>query len=282
MSALRPTYRPPGERASLGALLVLAAGAFLFVYPFLWMTLSAFKSNMEIFRPRQLWPESWNGEFFVQLWRGDWFPFGSAFLNSLLAAAGQAAGAVLLTSMAGYVFGRHEFRGRRWWFMLSLVVIVIPPQVLAIPLFLWVNRLGLMDSLWGVVLPGTVSGLGILYFTQVFRQMPRELIESARMEGASEFRVYRTLLPLIRSALLSFGLIQFILAWHQHLIPLLILNSPDKQTLPLALAGLYGSSLRFPYAVLMAGSTMTVLPTMVLFAVLYRRFKSSLADLLVH
>jgi multiple sugar transport system permease protein len=187
-----------------------------------------------------------------------------------------------VTSLAGYTFARHRFPGRGLFFVLALVVIVVPQQALAIPLFSWLNTLGLSNRLAGVILPGVVSGLGVLYFTQVFRQVPDDLVNAARLAGASEFRVYVTLLPLVSSALLSFGLIQFILAWHEHLIPLLVLSSAEKQTLPVALAGLYGSSLRFPYAVLMAASSLIIVPTAVLFALLYRRLQSALAEVLVH
>ena len=200
--------------------------------------------------------------------------------NSLAVALVQAAGAVVLTSLAGYAFARHSFAGRRRLFLLALVMIVIPQNALAVPLFTWLHALGLSDRLLGVILPGMVSGLGILYFTQVFRQVPDELVDAARLAGASELRVYLTLLPLVRSALISFGLIHFILAWHEHLIPLLVLSTAEKQTLPIALASLYGSSLRFPFAVLMAASTLAVLPTALLFMLLHRRFKSALSEIL--
>jgi multiple sugar transport system permease protein len=275
-------YRPPHQKASCLATGILILSGVLFVYPFFWMFLGGFKSNLEIFHPLQVWPRRFDPSYYAQLWRGDWIPFRQVFLNSLWVAFFEGLGAVGLTSLAGYVFARHTFPGRRWLFLLAVVVIVVPQQTLAVPLFAWIYQIGLMDRLAGVVLPGLVNGLGVLYFTQVFRQVPSEMVEAARMEGASEFRVYLTLLPLVRSALLSFGLIQFILAWHEHLLPLLILNSPTKQTLPLALSGLYGSSLRFPFAVLMAASTLTLAPTVLLFALLYRRFQSALAELLVH
>jgi multiple sugar transport system permease protein len=276
------SYTPPTRTGSWLAALPLAAVAVLFVYPFLWMLLAGFKTNREIFHPLDFWPAQFDPQYYRDLLRGDWFPCLRVFANSWFVALGQAIGAVTLASMAGYVFARHRFRGRRLLFLLSVTVIVVPQQMLAIPLFAWLNTLRLGDCLWGVILPGTVTGLGVVYFTQVFRHVPDDLVDSARLAGASEFQVYRTLLPLISSALLSFGFVQFILAWHEHLLPLLVLNSPDRQTLPLALASLYGSSLRYPYAVLMAASTLALLPTAFLFGLLYRRFKSSLTDVLGH
>jgi ABC-type glycerol-3-phosphate transport system permease component len=278
----RPPHPSPLERPAPLASLGLAALGLVFAYPFVWMYLSSFKSNREIFRPLQLLPSEFDLQYIEQLLNGQWFPFWRVLGNSLVIASLQALGAVTLASLAGYVFARHEFPARRPLFVLAVVVIVIPQQLLAIPLFTWVNTLGLADRLAGVILPGVVSGLGVIYFTQVFRHIPRELVEAARLAGASEFRVYLTLLPLASSAFISFGLIHFILAWHEHLVPLLILSSPERQTLPVALAGLYGSSLRFPFAVLMAGSTLAVLPTAALFFLLQRRFRSALSELLVH
>lgn len=278
---MRPR-RPEHLRDSLAATLVVALVAVALLYPFLWMFCSAFKTNREIFRPLELLPGTFDFTYFRHLFSGTWIPFPRVFANSVIVAFTQALGAVALTSMAGYAFARLRFPGRRWLFMASVAVIAIPPQALAVPLFSWINSLGLGDHLAGVILPGMTSGLGIIYFSLVFRQVPDELVESARLAGASELRVYWTLLPLVSSALLSFGLVQFILAWHEHLVPLLVLHSAERQTLPLALSVLYGSSLRYPYAVLMAASTLTLIPTALLFALLYRRFKSSLSDLLVH
>ena len=270
----------PGLHPLASGLLVTAV-AIVFVYPFAWMFFAAFKSNTEIFRPLDLFPESFDVTYYHQLLNGDWFPFGRVFANSVLIALLQSVGAVGMSAMAGYVFGRHKFRFQVALFALALVVIVVPRQALAIPLFAWMNTLHLSDNPLGVILPGMVSGLGVIFFTQVFRQLPAEYVETARLAGASEWRVFLTLLPLVRPALISFALVEFILAWHQHLIPLLILSSPTKLTLPLALSSLYGSSLRFPYAVLMAGSTLTLLPTVILFGLLYKRFKSALGDLLI-
>lgn len=262
----------------LTCVLLILAG--FFIYPFAWMLVASFKTNPEIFRPFRVWSGPILTEFYGRMFRGEWFPFWRVLFNSVWIAALQSAGAVALASLAGYVFGRHRLPGGRWLFLFALMGIVLPQQALALSVFTWVNQLGMMDRLAGVILPGMVSGLAVLYFTQVFRQVPDALVEAARLEGASECRVYWTLLPLVRPALLSFFLIQFILNWHEHLIPLLVLNSPKQQTLPLALAGLYGSSLRFPYAVLMAASTVAVLPTALFFGLMYKRCKSALAELL--
>ena len=310
MTAAKLNYRPPHERTSWLATLALILVSALFIYPFFWMALSAFKTNDEIYHPLQIVPEKMkqlaaealvsallHGEFktagdlffaafdfqyYSILFRNVYFPFLRVFGNSVVIAFGEAAGAVLVTSMAGYVFARHRFRGRKLLFLLAVVAIVMPQQALVVSLFDWIHTLHLFDNLLGVILPGLVSGLGVIYFTQVYKQIPDELFEAARLAGASEFAVYRTLLPLVISPLLSFGFIQFVLAWHEHLMPMLVLQTEANRTLPLSLATLYGQSMREPPAVLMAASMFTLLPVVILFCLVQRRFRNSLSELLVH
>jgi multiple sugar transport system permease protein len=259
---------------------LLGLVAVIFVYPFVWMLLAVFKTNPEIFSSRNLFPADWELESVRRLLSGEWFPFWRVFGNSLLVALTQALLATWVTSLAGYAIAAARPGRARWLLPVALVVIVVPVQSLAVPLFNWTHSLGLLDRLAGVILPGAVSGIGVVWFTQVFRQVPPALREAARLDGAGDWRVWWMLLPLMTPALISYGLIHFILAWHEHLLPLLILNTPEHQTLPVALASLYGSSLRYPYGALMAASVFSVLPTMLLFVVCFRRFKTALAEVL--
>lgn len=275
-------FQSPARRWSPAATLALIALAVLFAYPFLWMLPAAFKTNPEIFNPRVFWPANWNTEPTRQLIAGEWFPFWRVLLNSLLVAFGQAALATLLSALAGYAFANLRGSASRLLFFVALIIIVIPIQSIAVAVFVWVNKLGLTDRLWGLILPGAVSGLGIVWFTQIFRQVPVPLREAARLDGANEWRVWWTLMPMLLPAAISFGMIQFVLAWHEHLMAMLILHSGAQQTLPVALSSLYGSSLRFPYAALMAGSLVSLLPIAILFGLCFRRFKSALADVIMH
>jgi len=272
-----------------GVLSLLLLGPFLLavLVPFLWMVLGMFKTNAEIFQPmaKAFFPANYDWQNVAALLEGRLegrrFPFWALFGNSLIVSLGQALGAVALSATAGYAFARFSFRGKRVLFVLAVALILVPRQLFAVPLYTWVNTLGLMDNLLGVILPGIVTGLGVIYFTQVFRQMPEEYLQAARISGAPEFRVFMTVLPLVWPALLSYGMIHFILAWHEHLIPMLVL-SDTNQTLPVALAKLRNPSYRMPEGVQMAASTFAVIPTAVLFALCHRKFKSSLSDLLVH
>ena len=269
-----------------GALSLLLLGPFLLavLVPFLWMVLGIFKTNNEFFQPlgKAFFPVNYEWQNMGELLDGKWVPFWDVFGNSLVVSFGQALGAVTLSAMAGYAFARFTFSGKRLLFVSAVALILVPRQLFAVPLFSWVNEIGLSDSLFGVMLPGVVTGLGVIYFTQVFRQVPEEYLQAARICGATELRVFLTVLPLVWPALLSYGMIHFILTWHEQLVPMLVLTTETKQTLPLALAKLYDVSQRTPQGVQMAASTFAVIPTAVLFALCYRKFRSSLSDMLVH
>ena len=266
-------------RTTAAALALLAAGAFS-TLPFAWMLLATFKENPEIFRPFPLLPERLSLDHYRALWDGSFIPFPRQLLNSVLVSTLQAAGALLVTVPAGFVLGRYRFSGSRLLFGLGVTAVLVPPQVMALPLFVWFHRLRLVDTLAAVILPGLCSGLGLIFFTVVFRRVPRELVDLARAEGASEARVFLTLLPVVRSQALAFGLVLFILAWHEHLLPLVMLGSPEMKTVPLGLASLYGSATRLPYALLMVGGLLSVAPAAVLFLGLRRHLGSALSQMI--
>jgi sn-glycerol 3-phosphate transport system permease protein len=264
--------------AAVLALLALGASS---AFPFVWMLLATFKDNPEIFRPLPLLPVRFSLDHYRSLWDGSFTPFPRQLLNSVLVSSLQAAGALLLAVPAGFVFARYSFRGSRLLFALGVMTVLVPPPVMALPLFTWLHRLGLVDTLAAVILPGLSSGLGLLFFTLVFRRVPEELLDLARSEGASEVRVFLTLLPMVRSQVLAFGLVLFILSWHEHLIPLVMLTSPEMKTVPVGLASLHGSTTRLPYALLMVGGLFSVVPAAVLFFVLRRHIGSALSELVV-
>jgi multiple sugar transport system permease protein len=255
------------------------AVAVAFVFPFAWMLFATFKSNAEVFRPFPLLPSRFELDYYRALLDGSLLPFPRQLVNSLIVASVQTVLVLGLTVPAGYAFAQHRFRGRGALYAFAMATVVLPQQALALPLFVWFHRLGLYDTLLAAILPGIASGLGVVFFTMVFRRVPRELIDLCRGEGASEGRTLLTLLPLVRPAVLSFGLIHFVLAWQEQLIPLVMLGAASNKTVPVALASLYGSSIRYPYAVLMAGCLLTTLPTAVAYGLLRRQFRSALGEL---
>jgi ABC-type glycerol-3-phosphate transport system permease component len=263
------------------AAVAMVALASVFVFPFLWMLLATFKADPELFRALPLLPERFTLDHFRALLDGRHIPFARQLANSLAVASLQTMLALLLGAPAGYVFGRHQFRGKRWLFASGLLAIVLPQQVLVLPLLTWFHRVGLYDTLAALVLPGIASGLGLVFFTLVFARLPGELADLARAEGASEARVFLTLVGVVRPALVAFAFVHFVLCWHEHLVPLVMAGSPENKTVPVALASLYGSTIRFPYGLLMAGSLLASLPPVLLFWAVRRRLRSALEELVL-
>ena len=250
----------------------------IFAFPFAWMVMATFKTNFEIFSPLDFFPEKLHLQYYRELFSGQWLPYGRQYLNSLIIAIGQTAAALVLSMTAGFVFGRYRFRFYTLLFALAVMVILIPRQVMLLPLFVWFNRLHLLDQPLSVILPGMVTGIGVIYFTLVFRHIPDDLVDMARTEGASEYRLFFIVLPLVRPAMLTYGLIHFILAWHEHLIPMVMLSTHTRMTVSVGLSSVVGS-LRIPFALLMTGSLFTIVPTVLLYIILQKHFKSSLSEL---
>jgi ABC-type glycerol-3-phosphate transport system permease component len=150
---------------------------------------------------------------------------------------------------------------------------------MVLPLFTWMNDLKLLDTPWAVILPGAATGIGLLWFTAIYHRLPDALTDMARSEGAGEYRVFWITLPLIRPALIAFALIQFTLAWQEHMVPLVMLFSPENMTVNIGLASLNAGSMRVPYGLLMAGCTLTLLPTALFFGLAYRHFRTALGQL---
>lgn len=260
------------------AYLFLCVALVVCLYPFAWMFLSSFKTNREIYQPTLLFPADFEADSYLALFSGEYLPFFPYFLNSFVISGFQALLATLVTAAAGFAFAKHSFRGKGFLFGVAILVILIPKQTMAVPLFDWMLLLGLQGSSWALLLPGIASGLGIVFFTQVFGKIPDELLELARVEGYSVARIFTLIIPLVFPALVTYGLLHFILSWQEHLLPLLLLDD-ENITLPIALAKLRDSSHRIPESVGMAAATLSLVPVLVLFAVCFRKMKTALASL---
>ncbi len=169
----------------------------------------------------------------------------------------------------------------RWLHLVVLVSLVMPVTVMAIPLLEWIHMLKLYDSHWAIILPGSVSALAVLYFQQIFRRVPQSLTDDAQLDGADAWQCFLLVLGLSRPALLSFWFLDFIFAWHHHLIPVLMLHQEARMPLPLALRQLIDSALRSDLSLLMAASVISLVPPAIAFGIGYRHIKSALADVLM-
>lgn len=265
------TGRARGARAAQYAL--MGAAALFAVFPLYWMLVSSLKPADEL----QQLPPTWvPAEPVVAAYPAvfEVLPFARAILNSFVIAGGTTAGIVITSLMAGYVFAKYRFRGRDALFFVVLATMFLPPIVLLVPLFRMMQELGLVDTHFGVMLPFLANAFGIFLMRQFIAGVPDELIDAARIDGASEGAVlFRIVAPLVAPGLAVLVLFAFVFHWNSFLWPLTMLQSQDMQTVVLAMNNLmsYTTSVRFQNVV-MAGATISILPSILLFLVLGRYF----------
>ena len=255
-------------------LIVVAAVATMI--PFVWMLSVAFRSAPDLYaNPASLWPGNWtlHGVQAVV----DQLPFGRLVINTFVFAGGATLLLLLFDSMTAYALARLEFRGKNTLFILVLATLMVPFQVTLIPVFLTLFHLGWLDTEHGLIIPRATSALGIFLLRQFFTQIPKELDEAARIDGAGAFTIYwRIILPLARPALASLFVIQFAALWNDFLWPLVVTSDISKRTLPAALT-LFSSQSGVDHAALMAGAAISLAPLAVAFILAQRFFVQGVA-----
>ena len=192
--------------------------------------------------------------------------------NSLMIATGSTLICVVLCGMAGYAFARLEFKGRERVFQILIAGMLIPAQVGMLPLFLLLKGMGLVNTMLGVIIPMMAPIFGIFMVRQFALGIPRELMDAARVDGASEWRIFRTIVaPLLRPILATLAIFIFLSSWNDFLWPLIVLSDDARYTLPVALANLSGEHVQ-DTELMMAGAVLTVMPVLLVFLVLQRHY----------
>lgn len=265
-------FRWPRVSSSTAAInLILFVGSILMLLPFAWMVLSSFKTQFEILAsPPTLLPLEWHPENYVEAWNRA--PFDRFYLNSLIVATTTTVSALLFGTMAGFGFAKHRFWGHRFFFLCILSNMMIPIHVTLIPRLYISKELGWVDSLLGLIMPELVTTFGAFLMTQFMQSIPDELIDAARVDGASELRIYwQITLPLVRPALAALAIFRFMWSWNDFLWPVIIINSTENKTLPIGLA-FFEEEFRTNYNTLMAAATFVVIPVLVVFFAMQKQF----------
>ncbi|WP_432839637.1 carbohydrate ABC transporter permease [Dactylosporangium sp. CA-092794] len=261
--------------------LLLTVFAVIFIYPFVLSLATSFKSRPEVAaHPVVPWPRHPDLRAWSDVLLHSDFPLWT--FNSILVTVLATLGRVFLDSLAGYALARLQWRGRGLVFAGVVSVLAVPPIVLTVPRFLVLKELSLLNSYTGLVLPLAVDAMGIFLMRQFFVELPRELEEAARIDGASIFGAYwHIVLPLARPALLTLTILSFQGVWNEFLLPLIVVRAnPSLWTLPFGLStlgrgGAGGQS--YDYPVMMAGSILTIIPVAVVFIVFQRFFVRGVA-----
>ncbi len=267
--------------------------AALFLIPMLWVVGGSFKNQFDIFKdvqPVSIWtfiprhPTLANIQDSLfsggsRTEEGGGLGLANAFLNSTIVSVVQVALTLILCSMAGYAFSRLRFIGRTGLFLVVLMALAVPLEVVVVPLYRVATELGLSNSLLGVLLPFVAQPLGLYILRQAFDDLPRELDDAAMIDGASHFQIlYRILIPNMIPSLTTVAILTFLFSWNAFLWPLVIITDPQSQLVQVAVAQAAGAPGHLPnWGVIMASASLTMLPVILLFAFLQRYFVRGLA-----
>lgn len=262
-----------GQDGTLGKIWmygILAAIAILMLFPLLWLLSTSLKSPTEdIFQfPPQLLPSQPTFNNFVRVWQTN--PFGRYLFNSTLIAVLTVGLNLLFCALAAYPLARLEFQGREIIFTAIVTTIMIPFQIVMIPLYILTVQMGMKNSYLGIIFPAIASAFGIFLLRQAFQGVPKELEEAARIDGCSELGIWwNVMIPAIRPALVTLAIFVFIGSWSDFLWPLIVIDRPEFYTLPLGVAMLAGT-FSLDWRLIAAGSIISIAPILILFLFLQR------------
>lgn len=266
-----------GRKYALGALSLAFKLLMLifFLFPFYWMITTAFKSYHEsILFPPTLWPQNFSLDSFLSVWEKIDIP--RYLWNSLLVSTGVVLLQTVINIPAAYGFARYEFRGKKPMWALVMLAFMIPTQITFVPIYIMFSKAKLLGTLWPQILPFAANAYGIFLMRQSFMQVPDELVEAARMDNAGELKImFRVMLPMSRSSIITAELFSFISTWNSYFWPLVMTNSDKVRPLTLAMQRLQDAHQGLEWPVLMAGNAILVVPVLVIFLILNRQIMES-------
>jgi multiple sugar transport system permease protein len=267
-------------RAGLPKHLVLLLGGVVAGFPFYWMLTTSFKDFAEAAKSQPtLWPTSWHPENWIEAWTYPHTLWGNAFANTIFIATATILGVLLTSILAGYAFARMSFRGRGVLFSILLLTLFIPGEATLIPQFVLMSRryLGWYDTYTAQIVPFLATIFSIFLMRQFFRSVPQELQDAARIDGAGHLRfLWYVALPLVRPAIITVSLIEFLATWNAFLWPLIITASAEIRPVQVQLVQ-FTTEGGTKYHLLMAGAAFVILPLLVVYLIAQRYFIEGVA-----
>ncbi|MFV0413828.1 MAG: carbohydrate ABC transporter permease [Oscillospiraceae bacterium] len=244
----------------------------VFFVPFYWMIVTSIKSVGEVLLfPPSLWPESPQWDNFLRAVTA--VPFAQYTVNSMVVTLGILVCQLVTVIPAAYAFARYRFRGRSFFFGLTMTTMMIPGQLIFLPIFLLFSKWGLINSYATLILPFASSAFGIFMLRQSFMRVPEEIIEAARMDHAGELQImFKIMLPISRPTVVTLALFTFISAWNDYFWPLVMTTTDAVRTLPLAIAALKTVDSGITYHLVMAGNVLMILPIAAAFILAQKQF----------
>ncbi len=254
-----------------GAYAILILGLVGTLLPFFYIMVSSLKTTAELRQtPPDFFPKKPTFEYYTTILTDEKIPLAQNLFNSIFVSLTRVIITLFTSSYAGFIFAKYHFKGKNLAFGIILIQIMIPFQVVMIPNYLLTVKLGLIDSLWALIIPAFIDAYGIFMMKQFIEAMPTELMDAARIDGASEFGIYsKIILPQMGPPLASLGIFTFMSTWNDYLWPLIVLTSPEKRTIPLLVVWFQTQHVSNQGLVL-AASILTLLPIFVVYIFLQR------------
>ncbi|HSC71975.1 MAG TPA: carbohydrate ABC transporter permease [Candidatus Methylomirabilis sp.] len=259
-----------GVRLRWLAALAVACGAILVFFPFFWMAITSLKTAPEIQRvPLQIAPDRWgNLANYVEVFKRE--PFLRYLLNSAIVASVAAVSSLVVSSLAGFGFAKYRFPGRDAFFLAIVGILMVPFQSVVVPLYTWINRLGLLDTYLGIVAPDLVSVFGVFLMRQAIEVIPNDYIDAARIDGCSELRIFfSVILPSVKPAMATLLIIKFMWNWNEFFWPLVVINSASMKVVTMGLMS-FTNMYFIEYNLLTAAAVISILPILLIFLTLQR------------
>lgn len=263
------------QRVNFGQIILYGLMIFVSVVwgvPFLWMLVTSLKPETEIFRYPVDWiPDAPTLEYYARLF--DRFAMAQWFRNSVIVATITTTLTLTVDVLAAYPLARMRFRGRRILLLIILSTFLLPGEILLVPLFLGLSRLGLVDNYFSLAVPAAANAFGVFLLTQFFQTIPVELEEAGRLDGCSRIGLlWRIFLPLSKPAITTVAIFTFVRSWNDFFWPLIITKSDATRTIPVGLATFVGRGLSMQFGIVMASAVVATIPALIFFLVLQRYF----------
>ncbi len=255
--------------------ITLLLAALFTLFPVVWVIISAFKPQSELFRvPMSLFPSEWTfANFIAAFSQGNFVVY---FSNTVFVAVVATLLTVVINIMAGYALAKYIFPGRDLIFSIMIATLMVPLQVIMIPIFLQLKDLGLLNSLWGIIIPPSATPTGIFLARQYMVNISNSMIESARIDGAKEFRIFwQIVLPLSKPIIATIAIFSFMWRWNDYLWPLIVITDNKKQTMQQALANFVGQ-LQINWSNLLAMTTISIVPVILVFLAFQKLFMTGI------
>lgn len=259
--------------SSLRFVILLILG-ILMIFPFVWMLATSFKQGADVYN-LNLFPKNPSFKNYIRLLENSTFP--RWFFNSMLVGFIVTLSVLFFDSLVGFTLSKYKFRGKKVVFLLILSTMMIPTEMLVIPWYIMSNNLNWIDSYWGVLFPGLMSGFGTFLMRQFFEGVPDDLLDAGRIDGLSEFFIWWKLaMPLVKPALSALAIFTFIGNWNAFLWPLIVVNKIQLYTLPIGLS-FFNGEYQTQWEMVMTGAALSTIPVFIVFIIFQRQIVQGIA-----